>query len=155
MRRATLGLLAALLAATACHDPDARPPEEVAATLAAEPGAPLYEKLGGRPGLEAIVDAFLSRVAADSLINGYFAGANLPRLRGHLIDQIGQASGGPERYRGRDMKSAHAGLGVDAAAFDALIADLAAVLEQRGVGAADRRALLDVLEPMRADIVTR
>ena len=152
-----LGLLAALLAAATagCRDPEALSPEEVAAAMAAEPRAPLYEKLGGHDGIAAIVDAVLTRVVADPRIASYFAAADMPRLRGHLIDQIGQASGGPERYRGRDMKTAHAGMGIDAAAFDALLEDFTLTLEARGIGAPQRRALLEVLTSMRPDIVSK
>ena len=146
-------LAAALLATSACREPEALTPEQAAAARAAEPRAPLYEKLGGRSGVEALVDDVLSRAVADSILAPWFARADMPRLRAHLIDQIGQASGGPERYAGRDMKTTHAGLGIDDAAFDAMMRVFAASLDHRGVGEAQKRILLGVLEPMRADIV--
>lgn len=55
----------------------------------------LYDRLGGKPAITAVVDDFVGRVAADSRINGKFATANIPRLKSMLVDQICQASGGP------------------------------------------------------------
>ena len=67
----------------------------------------LYERLGGKKAITAVVDDFVGRVAADKRINGFFAGANVPRLKMTLVDQICEATGGPCKYTGRDMKSAH------------------------------------------------
>src|SRR5262245_27891859 len=85
---------------------------------------PLYDRLGGKPAITAVVDDFVARVAGDNRINGKFANANLPRLKTMLVEQICQASGGPCTYTGRDMKTAHAGMGITAVEFDALVGDL-------------------------------
>ena len=65
----------------------------------------LYDRLGGKTAITAVVDDFVGRVAADTRINGKFANANIPRLKSMLVDQICQASGGPCTYTGRDMKN--------------------------------------------------
>jgi len=83
----------------------------------------LYDRLGGKPAITAVVDDFVGRVAADNRINGKFANADLPRLKMMLVDQICQASGGPCTYTGRDMKTAHAGMGINGSEFDALVRD--------------------------------
>jgi hemoglobin len=70
-----------------------------------------------------------------------------------LVDQICQASGGPCKYTGRDMKSAHAGMGVTDAAFGALVEDLVAALDKFKVGEKEKNELLSVLGPMKSDIV--
>ena len=119
----------------------------------------LYQRLGGKPAITAVVDEFVARVAADSRINAFFAAtaADPQRLfafKGKLIDQICQASGGPCKYTGKDMKSAHAGMGIKDADFNALVEDLTGALDKFKVAAADKSALLGVLGPMRADIVT-
>lgn len=85
----------------------------------------LYERLGGTPAITAVVDDFVANVAADSRINGRFAGTNIPRLKTLLVDQVCEATGGPCKYQGRDMKSAHAGMGITNAEFNALVEDLA------------------------------
>src|SRR5262245_63540215 len=71
----------------------------------AAPKRTLYERLGGRPAITAVVDDFVGNVARDRRINRFFANANAPRLKRLLVQQICQASGGPCVYTGRDMKS--------------------------------------------------
>ena len=66
----------------------------------------LYERLGKKAAITAVVDEFVSRVAADNRINKFFAatagdGARLKKFKGNLVDQICQASGGPCKYRAR------------------------------------------------------
>jgi hemoglobin len=114
----------------------------------------LYDRLGGKPAITAVVDDFVGRVAADSRINGKFANANIPRLKTMLVDQICQASGGPCTYSGRDMKAAHAGMGVTGEEFDALVGDLVATLNKFKVGEREKNDLLGALGPMKKDIVT-
>src|SRR5207244_2127772 len=77
----------------------------------------LYERLGGKGAITAVVEDFVGRVAADKRINGKFALANIPRLKMLLVEQICAASGGPCTYTGRDMKTAHAGMGITGAQF--------------------------------------
>src|SRR5262249_25594191 len=73
----------------------------------------LYQRLGGYDSIQAVVDEAIKNIAADRRINWFFKGANIQRLRRQLADQICAASGGPCVYRGRDMKSAHAGMGIE------------------------------------------
>jgi hemoglobin len=115
----------------------------------------LYDRLGGKPAITAVVDDFVGRVATDTRINGKFANANIPRLKGMLVDQICQASGGPCTYTGRDMKNAHAGMGVTSAEFDALVGDLMATLNKFKVGEREKNELLGALGPMKSDIVEK
>ena len=60
----------------------------------------------------------------DSRTNARFAGANIPRLKLMLVDQICAASGGPCTYTGRDMASAHRGMNIIEGEFNALVGDL-------------------------------
>jgi len=116
---------------------------------------PLYERLGGKPAITAVVEDFVGRVAADNRINGRFANANIPRLKMMLVDQICAASGGPCIYTGRDMKSAHAGMGITGDEFDALVGDLVATLNTFKVPEREKNELLGALGPMKKDIAER
>ncbi len=115
----------------------------------------LYDRLGGKPAITAVVDDFVGRVAADTRINGKFANADIPRLKIMLVDQICQASGGPCTYTGRDMKPAHSGMGISGAEFDALVKDLVATLNKYKVPEREKNELLAALGPMKQDIVER
>jgi len=115
--------------------------------------ASLYQRLGEKPAITAVVDEFVARVAADSRINARFANTNIPRLKMNLVDQICAASGGPCTYTGRDMKTTHAGMRITNADFDALVGDLVAALNKFKVPEREKNELLSVLGPMRKDIV--
>ena len=115
----------------------------------------LYQRLGEKPAITAVVDDFVARVAADTRINGRFANTNIPQFKMKLVDQICSASGGPCTYTGRDMKSAHAGMRISNADFDALVGDLVATLNKFKVPEREKNELLSVLGPMRKDIVER
>jgi hemoglobin len=115
----------------------------------------LYERLGGKDAITAVVDDFVGRVAADTRINGFFATTDIPGLKRNLVNQICAASGGPCTYTGRDMKTAHRGMGVTNAHFDALVGDLVATLNKFKVPEQEKNELLAALGPMRKDIVER
>ena len=118
-------------------------------------GKPLYDRLGGKPAITAVVDDFVGRVAADSRINGKFANTDIPRFKMLLMEQICQASGGPCAYTGRSMKATHAGMGVSSGDFDALVGDLVATLNKFKVPEREKNELLGALGPMKSDIVEK
>ena len=120
----------------------------------------LYQRLGGKKAITAVVDEFVGRVAMDTRINHYFAAAaadpkHLAMFKMKLVDQICQASGGPCKYTGKDMKSAHAGMGITSADFDALVGDLVGALDKFHVGEKEKNELLGALGPMKGDIVSK
>ncbi len=117
--------------------------------------ASLYQRLGGYPAIQAVVDDFVGNVAADKRINRFFANTDIPRLKQNLVDQICAGTGGTCIYTGRDMKSAHAGMGVRSSHFGALVQDLQKTLRKFKVPKKEQGELLAILGPMKKDIVTR
>ena len=117
------------------------------------PQASLYQRLGGKPAIEAVVNDFVGNVAGDSRINGFFAHTDIARLKLLLVEQICQASGGPCTYSGRSMQAAHAGMGVQDAHFNALVEDLVKSLDKFKVPAQEKNELLTALASMKGDIV--
>ena len=113
----------------------------------------LYERLGGKDAVVAVVDEFVARCAADGRINGKFARTDVPRLKAMLVEQVSAATGGPVTYTGRSMRETHDGMSVTAGEFDALVADLVATLNQFNVPQAEQQELLGILGPLRGDIV--
>ena len=115
----------------------------------------LYKRLGGKPAITAVVEDFVGNVAADARINSFFAKANVPRLKLRLVEQICAGSGGPCKYHGKDMKTAHAGMGVGGKDFDALVEDLGKSLNKFKVPAQEQGELVAILGPMKKDIVEK
>ena len=131
----------------------------VAALLAVSPASAqtmqksLYERLGGMDAIRAVVDDFVGNVAADKRINKFFANTDIPRLKGNLVNQICQGTGGPCTYTGKDMKAAHEGMGVKEGDFNALVEDLVAALDKFKVPEKEKGELLGILGPMQNAIV--
>jgi hemoglobin len=115
--------------------------------------ASLYDRLGGKPAITAVVDDFVGNVAGDSRINRRFAGTNIPRLKTMLVDQICEASGGPCKYTGRSMRDVHTGMNISDAEFGALVEDLVKSLDKFKVPATEKGELLGALGGMKGDIV--
>ena len=136
----------------------------VALTLAsgswAQATKSLYDRLGGKSAIVAVVDDFVANCAADTRINKFFAATaadknRLAAFKNTLVDQICEAAGGPCKYKGKDMKAAHAGMGISNADFNALVEDLTKALSTHKVGKAEQDQLLAVLGPMRSSIVEK
>jgi len=113
----------------------------------------LFERLGGADAITAVVKDFRDRCGGDSRINAKFARTDMARLTSMLIDQVTEASGGPAKYTGRDMKTTHTYMGVTTGEFNALVEDLVATMNKFGVGKAEQDELLGILGPLKSDIV--
>ena len=124
-------------------------------SAAATTDKPLFERLGGKDAIDAVVEDFVGNVAGDTRINAFFANADIPHLKQMLKDQICSATGGPCKYTGKDMKTSHAGMGIAQKDFDALVEDLTKSLDKFKVGDKEKGELLGALGGMKADIVTK
>src|SRR6202165_2264570 len=135
--------LVATLLLSACQDMGMKPMQQKS----------LYDRLGGQGAVTAVVDDFVSNVAADNRINKFFAKTDIPRWKRLLVEQICAGTGGPCNYTGRDMKSAHAGMGITDAQFNALVEDLVKTLDKFKVPEKEKGELLGILGPMKPSIV--
>jgi hemoglobin len=86
--------------------------------------------------IAAVIDEFMSRFRSDPALARFGTGRSLDsRQRGRqlLVDQICSLAGGPCVYTGRDMKTAHAGLGITEAEWQANMQYASAALDKYGV----------------------
>src|SRR5262245_42174891 len=154
MRTRLMILFCGVILAAGCMEGQKPTPLKRAAA-----GGSLYERLGGEPAVVKVVDEFVVNVAADEKIKPehrkHFQEGDVAGLKKKLVDQIGAATGGPQKYAGKTMKDAHRGLQITNADFDALVADLVKALENNKVGAAEKKELLDMLGKMRGDVVEK
>ncbi len=145
-------ILASLLALAACGGGTKNDTTTPTGTGSAETKS-LYDRLGKKDAIVAVVDDFIANVAADARINAFFSNTDIPKLKQLLVDQICEASGGPCKYTGRSMKEVHTGMKVKSEHFDALVEDLVKSLDKFKVGEKEKSDLLGALGPMKPDIV--
>lgn len=115
----------------------------------------LYQRLGGKNALTAVVNELWTVVAADTRINSRFAHTKPEVFGGQLVDFLCQASGGPCKYQGQDMKAAHTGMKLNDADFDALAEDTVKVLDKFKVPAAEKGEVMNLLGSLKGDVVNR
>lgn len=113
----------------------------------------LYERLGGRDAIKAVVDELATITLADPRINKKFARSNPERLKFEVVEQICMVTGGPCKYTGRDMKTAHKHMGVTEGEFNAFMENVVKALDKFNVGAAEKNELLNILVPLKSQIV--
>jgi hemoglobin len=126
----------------------------------AEADKPLYYRLGGQPAVQAVASGLVDSILADNRINKWFAHAaaspaNADAYKSRLAEFICLNTGGPCKYTGHDMVSAHKGRGVTSEAFDAVVQDLVVVLDNLKVPQKEKDELLGVLGPLQSSIVQK
>jgi hemoglobin len=120
--------------------------------------ATLYERLGGYNGISAVVDSLFERMTKDQRLTKYFRGHgedSSRRLRQLQKLMICQSTGGSCFYLGRDMKTVHKGMGIDEADWQAMVTHLIGVLNSFKVPDADQKAVLEMLNGKKKDIVEK
>jgi hemoglobin len=114
---------------------------------------PLYERLGGRESIRAVVADIIELHFTESLTKPLTKGVDKPKMIGLVTDWICQATGGPEKYTGRDMVSAHAHLGMTDVHFMAAGEQIMRCLAKHGVPEAETQELLCVLLVHYDDVI--
>jgi hemoglobin len=113
----------------------------------------LYDRLGGGDAVNALTESWVARVGGDDRANGKFVRTDIERLMKEIVDQLCEATGGPCTYTGRSMLETHAGMKVTAGEFDVVMQHLGATLDELNVPKTEQDELVDLLRPMRDDIV--
>ena len=113
----------------------------------------LYERIGGKAAITAIVDDAIGNIAADPRINRRFGNADAHHLKNNLIDLLCARAGGPCVYTGLNMADAHEAMHIRDDEFDALVEDIAKSLDKFKVPAAERAEALRILNQMKGAIV--
>ena len=124
-----------------------------AVILSGEEKPTLYERVGRYDGIATIVDAYLKGLRADPQFQRFSGRGtdSLVRAKQLLKDQLCAMTGGPCVYIGRDMQTAHGGLGITEADWAASMKFMAAALDRSHVIGSEKEeflTLIDSLKPM-------
>ncbi|SDM58690.1 hemoglobin [Franzmannia pantelleriensis] len=113
----------------------------------------LFAELGGEPGISAVVENLMYRVADDSHIVGFFANTNIDLFVASLEQQLCDISDGPCDYQGPPMDRAHQHMGLDDSHFNRLVEHLDAAMIEEGLPLRTRNRLFARLAPLHAEIM--
>ena len=113
----------------------------------------LFDRLGAGDAINALTESWVARVGSDDRANGKFVRTDIARLKKEVADQLCEVTGGPCVYTGRSMRDTHAGMGTTAGEFDVVMQHLRATLDELRISKVEQDELVDLLTPMRDDIV--
>ena len=118
----------------------------------------LFERLGRSSGIERIVEEVAGRHLGNPVIAARFRPfleppEKLQALKEHLARFFEMGSGGPQRYAGRDMRSAHAGMNISPAEYVAAIDDILEALAHVGMDEQTQKDVLAILWSLKGEIV--
>lgn len=120
----------------------------------------LYERLGGKPGIKALVDDVLEAHMKNPAISARFLPYrerpdDLNDAKAQLCAFFGAGSGGPEPYSGRDMVAAHRGMNISTSEYMAAIDDIMSVLAAHEVDETTRKDVLMIGYSLKGDITNQ
>lgn len=122
----------------------------------------LYDRLGREQGITIIINDFIDRFRTleDKRINNPLVkkrhdAAFVPALKEQWLRFVSQSTGGPDKYEGRSMKWAHAGLAITDEQFDGTIEIMAESLATSQVGKKEQEELLGLMRAHREEIVEK
>ncbi len=116
---------------------------------------PLYQRLGGKEAINAVVKDLLANGMADARLQPRLSKLDGAKCERQLTDLLCEATGGPCKYTGRDMKTAHTGWKVTETEWQAFVDNLGKTFDRFNVPARERGELAGMLLPMKGDIVGR
>jgi len=113
----------------------------------------LYQRLGGVDSIRAIANTILDKHLANPVVKKRYVDSVREELIPKLVDFLGEGTGGPQKYTGKDMLTAHRGMNVSEQEFLAVLDDIMEALEEHGVGEREQQELLYANYAMRREIV--
>mgnify|MGYP000890697307 CR=1 FL=1 len=113
----------------------------------------LYERLGGRPRIEEIVELIWANHTSNPVIKQRYVRSNPTEVKRLVTEMCCAGFGGPETYTGKDMTTTHTGMNINEAEFIAVCDDVLDALERCHVGKRERDEVLCILYSLKPEVV--
>ncbi len=123
-------------------------------TTSAPTAKSLYDRIGGREKVKAIVEDIWNNHSKNPIVKDRFAGSDPSYVKKRVFEIFAAATGSTDvEYKGMDMKSAHRGMNINEMEFNAVVDDVLAACEMHKVAQQERNEVLAILWSVRKDIV--
>lgn len=119
----------------------------------------LYERLGGVYSIAAVVDVFIDKIMDDPKLNANPAvdeahhRVSRAGFKYLVTEMVCWATGGPQKYTGRNMYDSHAHLHISEAEWQVFLDDFKQTLDQFKVPAVEQSDLFAIVDSTKKDIV--
>ena len=118
----------------------------------------LFERLGGTEGLTKIVDDIVEAHMKNPAIQDIFLPykdqpKRLAKIKQHTVDFFSAGSGGPAKYKGRDMTTTHKGMSTTAAEYMHVVDDIMMVLDNHKMSDQTKKDVLYITWSLKYMII--
>ena len=115
----------------------------------------LYNRLGGKKGIRAVVDDFYDRLLEDDELGPFFKSADMEKLRRTQTDFLCEAAGGPETYDAEPVREAHLHVPFTPAHIQRAVELLYESLDAFDVADEDAEAVVQAVAVYEEDLLAR
>ena len=120
--------------------------------------ASLFDRLGGTPGINAIVDDIVAQHMQNPAISARFrpyleTPDKLQVTKKHLCAFLEAGSGGKAQYAGRSMADTHRGMNINEAEYMAATDDILAVLRKHRMDEQTQKDVLAIAWSLKGEIL--
>ena len=115
----------------------------------------MADHFGGRDGIRMIAERTVELSEADPRISEIFIAHDMVRLKRTLFEQFCYILDAGCDYTGRDMKTAHDGMGLRKADLNALVENLQKAMREADVPFPAQNRFLAKLAPMSGEVIER
>ena len=114
--------------------------------------ASLYERLGGGDKIRQIVADIWANHISNPIIKNRYANSDGEHVQQVVWEFFCAGTGGPQEYTGSDMLTAHTGMNINDAEFNAVTDDVLSALDKNNVGQKERDEVLCILYSMKGEV---
>jgi len=118
--------------------------------------ATLFERLGGKDGIQRLVTDIIDNHYRNPLIRTRFERVkDRAAVERHTVEFFCAGSGGPQAYSGRDMLSVHQGMNVSEQELVAAIDDVVAAMTKNRLDQSAQNEVVAILYSLKGDVLRR
>ena len=114
----------------------------------------LFERLGGKPAIDAVVDLMYQKIFPDPELEDFFRKTDKQRQMDMQAMFLTHVTGGPVEYTGKNMHDAHKGRGIQQREWDLVFGHVVSSMQELGVSADLIDEVGALLMTVKGDIVT-
>lgn len=115
----------------------------------------IYEQLGGAAAIDTAVDKFYDKVLSDPVVKDFFKNTNMTFQRRHQKNFITFVTGGPNIYKGKNLRVIHKKMGLQDIHFDHIKQHLGDTLLELGIEKHLVDKVMELIESLRPEVLNR